>query len=174
MGQYFIIVNPAKRQYLDAGGFGMSNKRSFLMQGIPGFAVGLLICDDIDDRGPTGLLGSWVGDPIIAAGDDYGIPNPGGILTSSESEPNRNLNQLAHTEYEDITQRVIAMLAHYSGGDAEELAEFGMVCDEGLLRLGQVVFALNCQPLKDALDRLEPRWPSRYKKILDEKGYLLS
>ena len=162
MGQYFLIVNPAKRQYVDPGGFGMNQKRSGLMQGLPGLAIGLLVSDDFTEGGPTGLLGSWVSDPVVAAGDDNGRVNPAGLQTSSTSEPERNLNRLAHAEYENITPRVIAMLAYF--GEADELAELALKNEDGLRHLGAVVFAFHCQPLREALDRLDPNWPKRYKQ----------
>ena len=165
MGQYFLIVNPAKRQFLDPSSFGMNPKRSGMMQGLPGFAVGLLVSDDLKEGGPTGLLGSWVGDPVIAAGDDLGRPDPAGISTSSELQPDRNLNGLAREEFEDITPQAIAMLAYF--GYADELAEFALEHRHPLRYLGPVVFALKCEPLKKALDRLDPDWGKKYKAVCD-------
>ena len=104
MGQYFLIVNPAKRQFLDPSSFGMNPKRSGMMQG-------------------------------------------------------------AREEFEDITPQAIAMLADF--GYADELAEFALEHRYPLRYLGPVVFAVKCEPLKKALDRLDPDWGKKYKEVCE-------
>ncbi len=72
------------------------------------------------DFGP--LAGSWFGDPVIAAGDDYGQPDQYGIQTSIEQNPQRNLNVMATEEFEDITYQALAMLCQGREGFAKEMA----------------------------------------------------
>jgi hypothetical protein len=169
MGQYFIVVNPVKREYVDPSDFGVNNKVSGLMQGLPALAVGLLICDGLPDPGPTGLIGSWVGDPVIAAGDDYGRPNAGGVQTATAENPERNLYQAAKAEYANITLRAIAMLAHR--GWSGELAALALepFHPGALISVGRVVFEQGCEPLRAELEKLDPQWKVRYKHALQQR-----
>src|SRR3954454_24865959 len=107
MGEYFVIVNPAKRQYLDAFHFGESIKVGGILRGQHGAAVALLICDEAGSIPPLG--GTWVGDPVIATGDSA-PPNSAGIPTASATDPQRNLYRMAQKEFEDISLPAIAML----------------------------------------------------------------
>ena len=161
MGQYFLIANPAKKQYVDPGRLGLAQKHYGLFQGLLGRAIALLVRDDQESGGPTGLLGSWVGDPVVAAGDDAGRPNPGGIRTSSDSAPRRNLNQMAREEYEDITVLVAMMLAH--AGHADGLAKVVLEDQQAAQSICPLVFSPGCIPLQHALERLNPRWQQVYK-----------
>jgi hypothetical protein len=86
MGQYYIIVNPVKKQFLNPHKFGAGLK---LMEFLnteygPQMALGVLLSNgngngggDLGTDGLTpeevALIGSWAGDPVIVAGD-YGEP----------------------------------------------------------------------------------------------------
>jgi hypothetical protein len=59
------------------------------------------------------------------------------------------------------------MLSYFSPGLARDLAQFALRDNAGLRHMGPVVFALGCLPLKEALDRLDGRWPARYKAARD-------
>ena len=104
MGQYFKIVNPTKKQCIDAFKFDENIKASGVMYGYHGFAVALLVCR-LDEVPHTygDLAGFWHGDPVIAVGDDYGEPDVYGVKTSTEENPHRNLYWLAKEEYEDVS-----------------------------------------------------------------------
>lgn len=81
MGQYFLIVNPVKRQYLDPHAFGNGLKFLEFSGDAHGVMQGLAVLL-ADNRGGGGhletakltdaekdLIGGWVGDPAIIAGD---------------------------------------------------------------------------------------------------------
>jgi len=90
MGQYFLIVNPAKRQYLTSHAFGAGLKlmeftnqehgplqaMAVLMADSNGRGGGDLGTDGLTDA-ELALIGSWAGDPVYVTGDyaDYFI-NP--------------------------------------------------------------------------------------------------
>jgi hypothetical protein len=168
MGQYFKIVNPVKRQYIDIGHFaGENEKTSGVMQGNHAVAVAVLMCKLDEVSHNFGMLaGSWYGDPIIAAGDDYGQPDQYGIQTSMEQEPQRNLNQMASEEFEDITYQALAMLCQGREGFAEDMAHWAKVSpDYVLVDLGNTVFQVGCEPLERALnDILGLDWTKQYEQ----------
>jgi hypothetical protein len=169
MGQYFIYVNPNKRQYVDPGEYGMNSKSSFLGQGVPGFPLALLICDAFDP-GPTGLVGSWVGNFVVAAGDDNGKPDPSGIPTATLTHPERNLYATAKQEFVDITGDSIAMVVNFSDWATEELAHFALDgVGSGLVEIGSVAFRPDCGPLRRALERIDPHWTVKYKTRRDSR-----
>jgi hypothetical protein len=121
MGQYFIIVNPVKRQYIDAIRFSENIKASGYMRGYQTLVVALLVCNGVEVHHTYGpLAGSWCGDPVIAAGDDHGQADQYGIKTSTDADPTRNLNRMAHEEFEDISYQAIAMLCRGREGFAQE------------------------------------------------------
>lgn len=92
MGAYFLIVNPAKRQYLDPGRFGESVKFTSVLHGEYCLrALKLLIADSFPQNA-TSFCGAWLGDPVILASDDTGLPNPGGLITATTTDPSRNLH----------------------------------------------------------------------------------
>ena len=103
MGQYFLVVNPAKKHYIDpAHLFGQSIKRGGILKGYCGEVVEEMIRDGPrDPKSP--LAGLWLGDVIIVAGDDYGEPNPAGLTTATPAQPHRNLHRMAREEYADIS-----------------------------------------------------------------------
>jgi hypothetical protein len=168
MGQYFIVVNPVKKQYIDAGRFGENIKRSGILVGEHAAAVGLLLCDAEHPSNTHPLVGSWVGDPVIITGD-YAPPNPAGILTTTQDNPGRNLYQLAEEEFEDISQQTILMLLSEGEWHADDLVN-GTKHDSSLLvELGQIVFRIGCDPLRESLERiLGKEWPKKYKEAREK------
>jgi hypothetical protein len=154
MSQYFKIVNPIKRQYIDAIRFGENIKASGYMRGYHAVAVALLVChaDGVAHRYGS-LAGSWYGDPVIGAGDDHGQPDQYGVKTSTETNPERNLNQLAREEFEDISYQAIAMLCQGCDGLAAEIAAKAAAGSSHhlFIQLGNVVMLVGCEPLERAL-----------------------
>jgi hypothetical protein len=180
MGQYYKIVNPVKKQFLDAGSFGENIKASGVLYGYHAVAVALLVCnlDQVSTesgkpRHDYGILaGSWCGDSIYAAGDeDYSKPDQFGIKTSTEQNPHRNLNQMAKEEFEDISYKAIAMLSVGREEFSEEITK--RIRDKGdpllLMHLGNVVFMVGCESLKRALiEEFGEEWTKLYKQARDE------
>jgi hypothetical protein len=76
MGQYYLVVNTRKRQYLNARKFGDGLK--LLEFGVTGagtmMGLAVLLADgngrgEGDLRSESPLIGSWTGDPIVISGD---------------------------------------------------------------------------------------------------------
>lgn len=104
MGQYFYIVNSAKKQYLHPHKLGEGLKLGEL-GGNCMAALSWLLADNSGD-------GSWSGDPIVVAGD-YGS----------------GLHNTADNEFEDITYRIVKELCeqhpYYVEQFANDLKRFG-------------------------------------------------
>ena len=176
MGQYFKIVNPAKRQYIDADRFHENIKASGVLFGHHATAVAFLVCNMDQVRvgrgqpvySGTELAGSWCGDPIYIVGDDQGEADEFGIKTATDSNPARNLNQMAKEEFEDVSYKAIALICNVHEEIAEELASSaarGYSRDTGLVHLGNVVFTVGCKSLESALEKeFGSEWVSSYKK----------
>ena len=170
MGQYFIIANPAKRQYLRIFDFLNNNqKASGVLMGEHVLAVAVLVCqlDEVyHTYGP--LAGSWAGDHVIATGDEA-KPNLYGLQTATESDPWRNLYLMAHQEFENITLQAIAMLCRGNRVFLRDIVQQikGSGRGDALLRsLGDTVFQIGCAPLEQALiEELGPDWPKQYKAL---------
>jgi hypothetical protein len=176
MGAYFKIVNPDQRQFLDPAGMGVNPKHSGYMYGYFGQAVALLCCkaDEVGRNfGP--LAGSWYGHRIIAANDDYGVPDAYGIVTATVERPDRNLNGLAGDEYEDITGKAMGMLALAFEDYAD--AQVTSMGDSELIDVGNAVllyehdpaFRPGCDLLRQALERaIGKNWIDRYRRACRE------
>jgi hypothetical protein len=168
MSQYFKIVNPVKRQYIDPIRFSENIKASGYMRGYHAVAVALLVCHASEVGHHYGsLAGSWYGDPVIAAGDDHGQPDQYGFKTSTGMDPQRNLNQLAREEFEDISYQAIAMLCQGRDGFAAELAARAAATPSRHLfvQLGNVVMLVGCEPLEEALaDAFGREWRKLYQR----------
>jgi hypothetical protein len=176
MGQYFKIVNPTKRQYIDASKFDEDIKSSGILRGNHAVAVAVLVCnlDQVSDSrgnlrhafGP--LAGSWCGDPIFVVGDDHTKSDVFGIKTSTIENLDRNLYWMAEEEFEDISYKAIAMLCEARDGFAEEIAERAAASPSAnryLVNLGHVVFIVGCESLKQALEKVYGKdWVSKYKE----------
>lgn len=187
MGQAFLFVNPAKKQFLDPRRFGENNTASTYLQGNHAAALALLVVnptqvsfdnDPNHNYGP--MAGSWFGDPVYAAGDDYGPPNQFGIVTATEADPNQNLFFLAEAEYEDISYKAIAMMCvgrfwHEIGISdfAEQLAEEAKRFEDFLMELGNVVFTVGCPPLEAALQAIVgDDWVNRYEQAYKKRPWM--
>lgn len=162
MGEYYLVVNPVKRQYLDAARFHESIRRHGLLQGLHGIAVALLLLDTRWDFPPP-LVGSWLGDPIVVTGDSA-APQTTLLQTATTEQPDRNLYGMAIETFEDISHQAIIMVCEER---TERIDDFVLRAKEqsGLLvELGDIVFYLKYHPLEQALIRLlGPDWTRRYK-----------
>lgn len=147
MGEYFKIVNPAKKQYIDALNFGEGVKRRGILLGHHGLAVACLVCRG---TGSGELFGAWAGDEVFVAGDEH-PPNEWGILTTTLGRPDRNLNQMAKDEYEDISYKAIVMLCEFDPSLVEEFAKKASTNSCLLLSLGYAVYQLGYKPIERAL-----------------------
>jgi hypothetical protein len=148
MGQFFRIVNAKKRQYVDPEKFGENQKYSTLLQGKHGLAVAYLISSGLVSD--NSLIGSWAGDPIVAAGE-YADPDLHGIKTASRSDRRRNLYQLAEQKFEDISHKAIAMLCEFRESLIDQFV-FWAKCNPDLcVELMLVVSRVGCKPLEREL-----------------------
>lgn len=141
MGQYYLIVNIDKKEFIDPSKLGDGIKlleivgdRSFSLAGLA-----LLLADgngrgggDFPSDHPLGyLIGRWSGDRIVVAGD-YGnalkFVTPEEVKlyrrkTGSRGKP--NLYEVAHTLYDDISEKVLALLL-YDPELQREILEFAL------------------------------------------------
>ena len=172
MGQYFLVVNPAKKQFVDAGRFAENEKASGVLCCLHGRAVGLLTCNiEQVPHEYSNLAGSWYGDAVVVAGD-YAKPDGLGIKTSTDADPDRNLYEMARQEFEDISYQALSMLCLGNKWLAEELvkeARRWIVSDtlmsDHIAHYGNVVFQIGCEPLRKALeDEYGSDWPELYMK----------
>ena len=161
MGVYYLIVNPAKRQYLDPCRFGEGIKfHNLLGGGHSTLALKYLITED--------RAGWWVGDPVILAADDTGRPNPGGLITTTLEKPDRNLYFQAREEFADISYRAIALIAG-TQTVADELAEKAADDSGFLLDLGTTLEQYDPKPLEFALEHAVGRpWRKAYQKAIND------
>lgn len=171
MGTYFLVVNPAKRQYIDPARYGEAIKFPAVLRGdycLP--ALKLLICDRFEPDAKS-IRGAWLGDPVVLAGDEEGLPNPGGRITTLPEEPHRNLHAQAKAEFVDISYRLIAELS-LDRDVAKSLAERAKE-DKGLLiDLGAVIDQFHPGPLEYELEQAIGRpWRKEYNKAVAELSY---
>ena len=124
MGQYYVIANLDKRQYLSPHSFGsglklmeFSSDGESIMQ-----AVAILLADgnnrgggDLRTHHP--LVGSWAGDRIVVAGDyaDDGKFCDGEVGDEGQK---LNLHSVARTQYEDISDSVIRVIVEAEGSQS--------------------------------------------------------
>ena len=122
MGQYHIVVNRAKKEYLNPHALGDGVKAMEFGCSSDGTMSGLAMLLAIDngkgggdftyqdakgDRNDPDLAGRWAGDPIVIAGD-YGDPEPE-LGPDKEGKP-RNLHDAAQADYKDISHQVAKAL----------------------------------------------------------------
>ena len=174
MGQYFIFVNPIKRQFLDPGKFDEGVKYYSVLYGYHAYAIALLVCNLTEvDHSYGQLAGSWCGDPVIVAGDDEGEADAYGIKTSTLENPERNLYWRASEEFDDISYRAVAMLSVGRKGFVDEVVARtlnGFSPSSGLIELGNVVIETGCEPLKQALVKgFGESWTDKYMAALKER-----
>lgn len=100
MGQYYLVVNKTKKEYLYPHEFGSGLKAlEFLPDGRVTAGLGILLLKTDGSGGgdlhsDSSLIGSWAGDEIYIVGD----------YDSSK------LYQLAEKKYKDISKNVVELL----------------------------------------------------------------
>jgi hypothetical protein len=116
VGEYYIIANPDKRQYLDSNSLGgMSVKLPGVMASpLPQILVWLL-ADSAPISGGCGMGGTWAGDRIVVAGDEG---------------PSADVWERAHAEYRDITVETFEDLAAHCSYIDIKYSEEGLLDDD--------------------------------------------
>ena len=172
MGSYFLVVDPAKRQYLDPGRFGEPIKFSNVLAGAHCLrALKFLIADCFRPEG-TSFRGAWLGDPVILASDDYGLPDPGGQVTATAADPRGNLYALARAAFTNISYRALAELCR-DAEVAKELAAKAKEDDSFLVDLGTVLIQYHQFSLEDALEQSVGRpWRKAYNQAMASSHWL--
>lgn len=158
MGEYFITVNPAKRQYLSHHRLPFNARYNGLLSATQGLTMGLLVSDIAPQHRVHPLIGTWAGDAVIVTGDDYGCPDVAGIKTSTAADSKRNLYWMASDEFEDITFKAIAMLCEFDPAMADRLALLinrhqHEVDAQTLSVLTELAVTTGCEHLRLALQR---------------------
>jgi len=151
MGQYYLLVNLDKKQYLHPHRFGDGLKLLEFGCGNSGTMTGLaILLADGNGRGGGDLrsddpiIGSWARDRIVVAGDyaDGGKFVEGAtraelqriaetVFTEGYQQPERvNLYALAKETFEDISDKVIRAMLHddYIREDLRKVAEDHRTC----------------------------------------------
>jgi len=110
MGQYYKIVNIKKKQYITPHTFGDGAKLMEFSMSASGVLAGLaILLADGNGRGggdlhsENDIVGSWAGDNIVIAGD---YADTGKFV----KEPEQNLYEVASSEGEDISVKVLDAL----------------------------------------------------------------
>lgn len=170
MGQYFLVVNTDKKQYLDGFRFGEGIADLQVVSGYHAQALALLTCrmDDVRDTEGT-LLGSWSKDLVLAAGE-FASPGKYGIETATTGNPDRNLYRMARDEFEDISYQALAILCETHEPICYELAQKASIprYEKVIFHLGNVIREIGCVPLEQALfEVLGSNWKDRYKAVAD-------
>jgi hypothetical protein len=130
-----------------------------------------LLVFDCFPRDATSFRGAWLGDPVILASDDSGLPNPGGLVTGTAADPTRNLHAWAEAEFTDISYRALAELCRDTEV-ATELAGRATADRSLLVDLGAVVEQYGPWALERALEQAVGRpWRREYNKALAELSY---
>lgn len=134
MGQYFIVVNPDKEQYLSPHNFGDGLKLMEFGNSQAGTLTGLavLLADgngkglgDLDSD--HDIIGSWAGDRVVVAGD---YANPGEFVEGDD-----NLFTVAGDEYENISDEVIRAIVD-GEGERHPLSSIDLTADGWRSRSG--------------------------------------
>ena len=169
MGQYFLIVNTDKKQYLDGFRFGEGVADLQVVSGYHAQALALLTCRMDDARDTEGtLLGSWSRSFVLAAGE-YASPGRHDIETATAENPERNLYRMAREEFEDISYRALAMLCETHERVCYELAEkvSNPRYEKIIFHLGNVIDEVGCAPLEQALyEVVGASWKNQYQKAI--------
>lgn len=110
MGQYYKIVNIKKKQYITPHTFGDGSKLMEFSMSANGVLAGLaILLADGNGRGggdlhsENDIVGSWAGDNIVVAGD---YADTGKFV----KEPEQNLYEVASSEGEDVSIKVLDAL----------------------------------------------------------------
>ena len=111
MGQYYLIVNVDKQQFLHPHKCGDGFKLLEFGCSASGTltALAILLADGNnrgggDLRSDNPIIGAWAGDRIVIAGDYADA----GKFTS---DPRRNLYRVAHDEYRDVSRQALRAMA---------------------------------------------------------------
>jgi hypothetical protein len=164
MGAYFLVVNPARRQYLDPARFGEAVKFSSVLRGDHCIQSLKLLVTDCFRRDMTSFRGAWLGDPVILASDDSGLPDPGGLITATPDDPSRSLHAMARTEFADISYRALAELC-LDRDTAAELAARSKEDGSLLIDLGATMEQYPIATLEAALNAAVGRpWRKAYNQ----------
>jgi hypothetical protein len=117
MGEYYIVANPDKRQYLNSNSLGgMSVKLpGVLASPLPQILVWLL-ADSAPISGGWGMAGIWAGDRIAVAGDEG---------------PSAGVYERARAEFRDITVEAFEDLAAHCTYIDIKYHEEGLLDDDG-------------------------------------------
>jgi hypothetical protein len=173
MGDYYLVVNPVKRQYLDPARFGEAIKFHSVLEGgrcIRAFE--LLIADGASYPGTKSFRGAWLGDPVILASDDGGPPNPFGFTTVTPDRPWRNLNKMAHDEFRDISYRAIAELCLHDNDNIREFIDRAKDDSSFFIDLANVRLQYRLPSLEHTfLETFGKAWRKEYDKISRECHY---
>lgn len=157
MGVYHLIVNPDKRQFIDASPFGEASKHHSVLVGYHGMAVAMLVTSNAHYW--NDLAGTWQGDKIIAAGS-LGAPLDHGIETGTPEHPDRTLYTMADEEYEDISYKAIAMVSEADYEIAVDLVskaedyETSPLARKRLVDMYRVTLEVEASNLEQALEEL--------------------
>lgn len=130
MGQYFLVVNIDKWEYLHPHAFGDGLKLLEFGSSGSGTMCGLaILLQSSTEQGGGNLhsdspmVGHWAGDRIVIAGD-YGAPwvDPQDLSADEPERGGPNLYSLARTKFKEISQEVIAAMMDdtYLRRDLEE------------------------------------------------------
>jgi hypothetical protein len=124
LGEYYIIANPEKRQYLDSNSLGMSVKLTGLIAGPLAEILVWLLADGHPVSGGSTLQGAWSGDRIIVPGDEG---------------PSSSVYERAHADYRDITVEAFEALAAECPLVYFKWHEAGVLDDDGKVALGRAI-----------------------------------
>lgn len=163
MGQYFLVVNTDKKQFIDAWKFGEGVADLQAVSGYHAQALALLTCrmDEVRDTAGN-LLGSWSGDQVFAAAE---------YASTGNDDAKRNLYKTALEEFEDISYKALAMLCDTHEPVCWELSEkVATPRHERLIfHLGNAITeAGGCPPLEQALNEvIGANWKDRYQSAAE-------
>lgn len=137
MGQYYVLANPVKREFLRPLTFGQATKlTNYFGQFGAMMGLAILIADgngngDWDAEDKPAIYGSWAGDPVVLAGD-YGTR--GRFL--SEEEKRQYATRNGRGEWMDPTLCSVAR-DHYRDVSEDVLCAIIATEDEHIVRLLQ-------------------------------------
>ena len=166
MGQYFLVVNTDKKQFIDAWKFGEGVETLQAVSGYHAQAIALLTCrmDQVRDTAGN-LLGSWSCDQVIAAAE----------YASTENGAASNLYKTAREEFEDISYKALAMLCDTHEPVCWELAEKAAAprYEKLIYHLGNAIEESGCDSLEHALNEIiGANWKDRHKAAAEHYAAL--